>query len=335
MKRPNQRNREGRVADGCHHLECGRKHYELRAWADAYDALSRGDQEAPLGAEDLERLAMAAYLVGRDDEYLRTLERAHNAYLNDDECARAVRCAFWLGFRVLMRGEMGRATGWFARAQRVLERDARECAERGYLLLPTVGQGTVLSNYEAAYAAAAEAAAIGERCGDPELIACARMEQGRIRLQQGQVEAGLAHLDETMVAVISGELSPLVTGLMYCSVIEACQQVYAFDRTREWTVALTRWCEGQPDMVAFVGACRVHRAEIMQLRGTWPGSAAGACAFAGGRPACCRCGPLPTSRGASFKREVRGGGRGISRCESAGPGAPTGLCAVAPHAGTH
>jgi hypothetical protein len=152
----------------------------------------------------------------------------------------------------------------------LLEGDARECAERGYLLLPTVGQGPVLSDHEAAYAAAAEAAAIGERCGDLELIACACMEQGRIRLQQGQVEAGLAHLDETMVIIISGELSPIVTGLMYCSVIQACQQVYAFDRTREWTVALTQWCEGQPDMVAFAGACQVHRAEIMQLLGSWP-----------------------------------------------------------------
>ena len=73
-----------------------------------------------------------------------------------------------------------------------------------------------------------------------------------------------------MVTVTAGELSPLVTGLMYCSVIAACQQVYAFDRTREWTAALTRWCEGQPDMVAFAGVCQVHRAEIMQLRGTWP-----------------------------------------------------------------
>ncbi|NGO54841.1 response regulator transcription factor [Mesorhizobium camelthorni] len=255
--------------EGLDHLERGRNHYEQRAWAEAYRMLSLADQETPLGASDLERLAMAAYLVGRDDEYLRTLERAHNAYLNSDQCARAVRCAFWLAFRVLMRGEMGRANGWLARAQRLLEGDASECAEQGYLLLP-VAQGLKLRGYEAAYAAAAEAAAIGERCGDLDLIACARMEQGRIRLQQGQVEAGLALLDETMVMVTGGELSPLVTGLMYCSVIAACQQVYAFDRTREWTVALTHWCEGQPDMVAFVGACRVHRAEIMQLRGTWP-----------------------------------------------------------------
>jgi DNA-binding CsgD family transcriptional regulator len=251
-------------------LEHGRQHYRKRAWADAYQALLLADQETPLEADDLELLAMAAYLVGRDDDYLRALERAHNAHLNAGQCPRAIRCAFWFGFRVLMRGEMGRASGWFARAQRLLEGDARECAERGYLLLPTVGQGPVLSDHEAAYAAAAEAAAIGERCGDLELIACACMEQGRIRLQQGQVEAGLAHLDETMVIIISGELSPIVTGLMYCSVIQACQQVYAFDRTREWTVALTQWCEGQPDMVAFAGACQVHRAEIMQLLGSWP-----------------------------------------------------------------
>jgi DNA-binding CsgD family transcriptional regulator len=270
MKSPNQRDQEGRVAGGYDHLERGRKHYGLRAWADAYNALSLADQKTPLGAEDLELFAMAAYMIGRDDEYLMALERAHNAHMNAGQCARAIRCAFWLGFRLIMRGQMGRATGWLARAQRLLERDARECAERGYLLLPVVEQRLESRDFETAYAAAADAAAIGERCGDADLIACARHQQGRIRLQQAQVEAGLALLDETMVTVTGGELSPLVTGLMYCSVIHACQQVYALDRTREWTTALTQWCEGQPDMVAFAGVCRVHRAEIMQLQGTWP-----------------------------------------------------------------
>jgi DNA-binding CsgD family transcriptional regulator len=244
--------------------------YGERAWEAAFQALSDADRESPLEAHDLELLALAAYLTGRDDEYLSTLERAYNAHLETSDMLRAFRCAFWLGFRVLMRGEMGRANGWFAHAQRLLEQDARDCAERGYLLLPTVGQGANSGDNEAAYTAAAEAAAIGQRCGDLDLLACARMEQGRIRLQQGQVGAGLSRLDEAMVLVISGKLSPLVTGLMYCSVIQACLQVYAFDRTREWTVALTQWCEGQPDMVAFVGACQVHRAEIMQLLGTWP-----------------------------------------------------------------
>lgn len=253
-----------------HELDRARHCYEQRAWADAYQAFSGADQKAMLAADDLERLAMAAYLTGRDEDYLTTLERAFNAHQEAHQPLRAVRCAFWLGFRLLMRGEKGRATGWFGRAQRLLERDARECAERGYLLLIAVEQRIESDDFEPAYAIATEAASLGERCGDPDLVACARHDQGRIRLRQGQVEAGLALLDETMVAVTGGELSPLVTGLMYCSVIGACQEVYALDRTREWTAAMTRWCDGQPDMVAFSGVCQVHRAEIMQLLGSWP-----------------------------------------------------------------
>jgi DNA-binding CsgD family transcriptional regulator len=255
---------------GLGELERARASYARCAWAEAFHAFGRADRETPLEAEDLELLAMAAYLVGRDPEYLKTLERAYNAHLNTGQCARAVRCAFWLGFRVLMRGEMGRATGWFGRAERLLERDASDCAERGYLLLPVIEQRLESGDFENAYAAAADAAAIGERCADADLIACARHQQGRIRLQQGQVEAGLALLDETMVTVTAGELSPLVTGLMYCSVIDACQRVYAVDRSREWTAALAHWCERQPDMVAFAGVCQVHRAEIFQLQGAWP-----------------------------------------------------------------
>jgi DNA-binding CsgD family transcriptional regulator len=151
----------------------------------------------------------------------------------------------------------------------LLEHEEHECAEQGYLLLPVVEQQLAAGDCEAAYATAASAAAIGDRCGDADLIACARHDQGRIRIQQGQVEKGLALLDEVMVAVTAGELSSVVTGLMYCSVIQACQEVYAFGRAREWTAALAQWCEEQPEMVAFTGVCRVHRAEIMQLSGAW------------------------------------------------------------------
>ncbi len=270
MKQTHQGQLKSLDASERHALDRARQHYRRRAWADAFQGLFRADQKTPLEAEDLELLAMSAYLTGRDDEYLSALERAHHAHLSAGQRACAVRCAFWLGFRLLMRGETGRATGWFGRAQRLLEPDARECAEQGYLLTPVVEQRLAAGEFEAAYAAAADAAAIGERCGDADLIACARHQQGRVRLQQGQVETGLALLDETMVMVMAGELSPLVTGLMYCSVINACQQVYAIDRSREWTAALAHWCEGQPDMVAFAGVCQVHRAEIMQLQGAWP-----------------------------------------------------------------
>ena len=251
-------------------LERGRRHCAQRAWAEAFRALAAADRETPLEVGDLELLALAAYLVGRDEDYLKTLERACNAHRNAGDNLRAVRCAFWLSFRLLMRSETGRATGWLARAQRLLELGAGDCAERGLLLLPAVERYLDSGDYEAAFEAAAEAAAIGERCGDADLIACARHQQGRARLLQGQVESGLALLDETMVAVIAGDLSPLVTGLMFCSVIHACQEIFAFDRSREWTAALAQWCKGQPEMVAFAGVCQVHRAEIMQLQGAWP-----------------------------------------------------------------
>ena len=259
---------EGR-SDGPDWLERGREHYERREWADAFQVLSRADEAADLAPGDLELLAMSAYLVGRDDDYLRTLERAHQAHLDRHERHRAVRCAFWLGFQLFLRGEVGRATGWFARGQRLLEGE-NECAEQGYMLVPVVDEHIAAGEWEAAYECAARAAEIGERCGDADLVACTRYQQGLIRVEQGRVQEGLALLDEVMVAVTAGELSLMMTGLMYCGVIQACMAVYAIGRAGEWTAALARWCE--PDFAPFTGVCRVHRAEIRLLHGDWHGA---------------------------------------------------------------
>lgn len=250
-------------------LEQGRKLYTLLSWVDAHRAFSLADQLEPLAPEDLELFGISAYLVGRDDEFLRTFERAHHAWLVTAESTRAARCAFWLGLHLLLRREAGRAAGWLARAQRLLERHAHECVEHGYLRLPVAEQLLSAGDCEAAHAAADNAAAFGERFGDSDLTACARHVQGRALMQSGNVQAGLTLLDEAMVAVTAEELSPLMTGLIYCSVIDACQQVYAMDRAREWTSAMARWCDRQPQLVAFTGTCLVHRAEVMQWHGAW------------------------------------------------------------------
>lgn len=249
-------------------LERGRDAFHHRAWADAYTALSLADQTCPLGADDLELLGTSAYLAGRDLDFLRILERSYHAHVAAGDQVRAARAAFWLGLTFLFRGEIGPGSGWLSRAERLLE--SHDCVERGYLLLPAAEQCLAEGNGDAAHDAANNAAAIGTRFGDADLIASARHLQGRSLIQQGRIRAGLVLLDEAMLAVIAGELSPIMTGLIYCSVIEACQQVYALSRAREWTSALSRWCEHQPQMVAFTGTCLVHRAEILQFRGAWP-----------------------------------------------------------------
>lgn len=263
------RQKRSSVASVARVLERGRESYKRHAWADAYKSLSFADDIAPLGVEDLELLAMSAYLIARDDDYQRMLSRAYQAHLDAGDSSRAARCAFWLGLRLLFRDETGRATGWFARARRLLECQEQPCVEDGYLLLPAVEQELNAGNCAAAYAIAADAAKIGDRFGEPDLIAIARHLQGRALIQQGHVEEGLALLDEAMLTVTAGDLSPLVTGLIYCSVIDGCHQVYAVGRAREWTLALAQWCAAQPEMVSFSGKCLVHRAEIMQFNGAW------------------------------------------------------------------
>ena len=251
------------------HLERGRRSHAAREWLDAYESLLRADEAAPLGAEDLELLATSAYMLGRDEEWMRGLERAHHLHVEADELQRAAQCAIWIGINLALRGEVGGATGWLGRAQRLLERDGRDCAARGYLLIPVVFEHEAKGDFAAAAATAGEAAEIGQRFGDADLFALATHSQGYMLIKDGQVRPGLGLLDEAMVAVTTGELSPIPTGLVYCGVIMACQEVYELRRAGEWTAALTRWCEEQPDVVAFTGRCLVHRAEIMQLRGAW------------------------------------------------------------------
>jgi DNA-binding NarL/FixJ family response regulator len=254
---------------GVAELEQGRESYAKRKWVDAYESLAAADLATPLGAEDLELLARSGYMLGRDDDYVSGLERAHHAYLDSGEPLCAVRCAWWIGHNFLFRGETGPATGWFARARRLLERERRDCVERGYVLIAALLEQVFGGDHEAAHATALEIAEIGERFGDGDLVAMGLMEQGHALVRQGRREDGLRLVDETMVAVTAGELSPIVAGIVYCNTIAFCQGVYELGRAREWTAALTRWCDQQPDMVAHNGLCLVHRAQLMTLGGTW------------------------------------------------------------------
>ncbi|MFG2332000.1 LuxR C-terminal-related transcriptional regulator [Streptomyces sp. NPDC048604] len=242
--------------------------FARQAWSDAYTALAQADGEHPLGPDDLVRLATAAYLVGSDAECGAATERAHHAYLDLGETARAVRCAFWMALPLLLSGETARGGGWLARARRLLEDGGLDCVEQGYVLFPQ-GLRLIHKDPRAAYGLFGEAAAIGERFGDQDLVTLARHGQGRALVYAGETAAGTALLDEAMVAVASRQLSPLVTGLVYCSVIEACEEIFDLRRAQEWTEALADWCAAQPDLVPYRGQCLIHRAHVLQTHGDW------------------------------------------------------------------
>jgi DNA-binding CsgD family transcriptional regulator len=250
-------------------LAQGRTSYQRREWKIAFQLLAGADRAQPLGAEDLERLAWSAALSGQDAEMVKALERAHQLHVDAGQPLRAATAAFWAGFRLMFLGETGRGSAWLTRAERLVDQQGCDCVEQGYLLLPVIQRHLMQGDTPAALEAATRAVEIARRFADPDLDALARNLQGMIEVGRGRLAEGLALLDEVMLAAIGGELSPVVTGIVYCSVIACCMRVYALDRAREWTAALAAWCDAQPHLVSFSGTCRVHRSEIMEIHGAW------------------------------------------------------------------
>ena len=251
-------------------LTAGRDAISARAWVRAYAALSAADVAGELGADDLDRLALAAYLTGHDDAYDRTLERSVRL-LADDDRRRAARGAFWLALGLFRRGEPARAGGWLSRAQRLLAEDGDPpCAEQGLLLIPAGLHQLFSGNGEAAVEVFEQAAEVGRRFRDPDLTAFGVLGSGQALVASGRREAGLALLDEAMVAVTAEDVSPVTVGIVYCAVIETCHLAFDLHRAREWTGELTRWCAAQPDLVPYRGQCLVHRAQVLALEGDWP-----------------------------------------------------------------
>jgi DNA-binding CsgD family transcriptional regulator len=250
-------------------LERARTAYAARSWLEAYEAFAEADEAESLAPDDLELRATTARMLVRDDEAVELLERAHHSYLERGETLRAAYCAGWIGMTLFYNGAVGPGSGWIARAHRLLEDLPEETAMHGYAMLPAVFRHEAAGDLEAASAAAAEAAEIGKRHGDPELMALAIHAHGHMLVRAGRVPEGLALLDEAMVAVTTAQLSPFVVGIVYCGVILACEEGFEVGRAREWTLELTRWVERQRDLVAFTGRCLVHRSAILQLGGSW------------------------------------------------------------------
>jgi DNA-binding NarL/FixJ family response regulator len=242
----------------------------MTGWKATYDALSKQDQISPLEPARLVELATSAYLIGKEDEGLAALMRAHQGFMHAGQLGRAGGIAARIASILLNTGDTAQSAGWMGRAARLLDQSGDGGVERGYLLLPIARQSIMSGHVADAEAQFAEAADIGVRFGDADLINLGRQGHGRVLIERGEIERGLGLLDEVMVAVTAGEVSAIIAGIIYCSVLSACADLFDIGRAREWTHALTRWCESQPDMVQYRGECLVHRAEIASIHGVWP-----------------------------------------------------------------
>ena len=259
----------------------GREAFAQCAWTDACVHLAAADRDHPLEPEDLHRFATALYLTGHEAESEDVWARAHQECLRCGDVERAARCAFWLASGLQEHHELARALAWVSRAQRLLEESQRECVEEGYLRLAlaldaifnrAIPQALTRDSPRRPPSASASAIPISSRS--------ARQGLGRILIRLGKPQEGVRLLDDAIVAVDAGEVSALAAGDIYCSVIEGCLEIFDLRRAREWTTALTRWCESQPDLVPYSGQCLTRRAEILQLNGAWAdasAAAAGAC----------------------------------------------------------
>jgi tetratricopeptide (TPR) repeat protein len=250
-------------------LDAARDAFARQAWSASRSTYAALADDPAMTLDDLERYAIAAHLVGEESESREVLARGYQESVNHKDVTRAARFAFFRGHSMIFTGEIGQANGWFTRARNALAERGADCVEWGYLLVPQGIEHLMEGDPQSACAAFTEAQLIGRRFADPTLVATAGHGRGRSLIHTGQLDEGLAVLDEVMVSVAANEVSPLLVGDIYCGVLEACQELFDLRRAREWTSLLSRWCQDQPDLVPYRGPCLIHRIEIMRQHGDW------------------------------------------------------------------
>jgi class 3 adenylate cyclase len=249
-------------------LRAGRDAINRRAWGEAFDLLSQADVAGLLEPQDLEALGEASWWTGRLDDCIDARQRAYSVYVDSGSNRKAAMVALALAKDYFAKQASAVGTAWLNRAQRLLE-DEPESVEHGYLermrgVLAFEGN----RDFDLGLDHATRALAIGSRFADRDLMAASLHDRGRILAAKGQVGEGMALIDEATVAAVGGELGPYWTAVIYCNTITACRDVADYGRAAEWSDAAKRWCERQA-IAGFPGMCRVYRAEIMRLRGSW------------------------------------------------------------------
>ena len=248
------------------HLDTGRAAAAEGRWPTAYEEFSRVEPPS-LSGHDLLAFADAAWWSGHADQAIELRQRAHTALVAAGDARAAARVAILLAWDHAARGIMAVYQGWMAKAERLLA-DDHDTPEYAYLVTTRGFTSMEMGETDKAMPDLELAEELGARFGNREVQAIAQIAKGRILVHSGRVEEGLALLDEASAAAVSGELEPFEAGVVYCVTISACHEVGDLRRAAEWTEAANRWCD-RHDLTGFPGACRVHRAQVLRMRGLW------------------------------------------------------------------
>jgi ATP/maltotriose-dependent transcriptional regulator MalT len=249
-------------------LQHARAAYGQRDWVAARAAFERAKDVAPLAPDDLYALSTCHWWLGDLPAVLDLQQDAFQGYLDDGEAAGAAMVAIDLGYTLSLRGDDARASGWISRARRLLD-ELGERPEHGYLAYLRFESALIRGDLSAAAEAARRVRDLGARHTDETLTALGVLGEGRVLVRRGELESGLPLLDDAMVAAVSDVLDPAWAGNIYCHLMSACHEIADVRRAAEWTDATSRWCESMPGAGPFLGICRVHRAQTLQVRGAW------------------------------------------------------------------
>lgn len=247
--------------------EAGRSAFARHAWREAFETLTHAQGARALSVEDVERLAESAWWIGRIDDCIAARERAYAVYMDEQKPRAAAAVAVRLAEDFFRRQAKSLGNGWLKRAERLLQ-DVPECSEQGALLRLQAILALDSGEVDKALGLARRTLDIANRFDDHDLQALALHDIGRMLVSNGELAQGMALIDEAMAAAVGGELGPEVTGRIYCNMMGTCEKLADYQRAAEWSEAARRWCEQHTES-GFPGICRVHRAELMRLRGSW------------------------------------------------------------------
>lgn len=239
----------------------------LPDWRAVHDDLARRDP-ASLSAAELDRLGESLFWLDRPEDSIAVLGSAFTAHVADDDHVGAAMAAWQLFYDHALVGELALANGWLERARRHAgNADRSEAA--GFLAVAEADHAAAAGDIGEAVVHAERAVEFGRATGDADLMAMALQVKARVLVARGQVDEGIAALDEAMVSVVNGELAPLFTGWVYCNALSVCRDLADLGRAVQWCDAATRWCESLRDGQLYPGICRLHVVELECLRGSW------------------------------------------------------------------